>query len=261
MNKSRLTVFIFVLVLIAFITAVLISESTVRNRTQCVTVIHSAENAAATTSKTDTAKAATETRTIPKVSDTAATVPSAPITDNITDVPETLYVNINTADSEELVKLPDIGEVLAERIVEYRDSTGYFRNIEEIMLVNGIGESIFSEIRENIYVDNPVYDTEMVSEPEQYIEPADEFPEEEEVPEEETENAGLTLEEAAPINLNTADVEMLMLLPYITEEYALKIIELRELIGGFSHPYEIYYIEVLEQQQVNEIVQYVTVDP
>lgn len=60
MNKSRLTVFIFVLVLIAFITAVLISESTVRNRTQCVTVIHSAENAAATTSKTDTAKAATE---------------------------------------------------------------------------------------------------------------------------------------------------------------------------------------------------------
>ena len=52
-----------------------------------------------------------------------------------------------------------------------------------------------------------------------------------------------------------------MLLPYITEEYAVKIVELRELIGGFSHPYEIYYIEVLEQQQVNEIIQYVTVSP
>ncbi len=259
MNKSRLTVFIFVLVLIAFITAVLISESTVRNRTQCVTVIHSAENAAATTSKTDTAKAATETRTIPKVSDTATTVSSAPITDNITDVPETLYVNINTADSEEFVKLPGIGEVLAERIVEYRDSTGYFRNIEEIMLVNGIGEGIFSEIRENIYVDDPVYNTEIVSEPEQYSEPVDEFPEE--PTEEDTETSGLTLEEAVPIDLNTADVETLMLLPYITEEYAVKIIELRELIGGFSHPYEIYYIEVLEQQQVNEIVQYVTVGP
>lgn len=258
MDKNKLAVFIFVLVLIAFIAAVSISESTVKNQTQCVTVVHSTENAAATTSKSDTTKAITKTGTTPKA-DNSTTASTEPVTGNITDVPETLYININTAGSEELMKLPGIGEVLAERIIEYRESVGYFRNIEEIMLVNGIGDGIFSRICENIYVDDPIYDTEIVSEPEQSEETPSEFPEEQ--TEEVTDAPGPTLEDVIPIDLNTADVETLMLLPYITEEYAVKIVELRELIGGFSHPYEIYYIEVLEQQQVNEIIQYVTVSP
>lgn len=258
MDKNKLAVFIFILVLIAFITAVSISESTVRNQTQCVTVVHSTENAAATTSKSDTTKTITKTVT-PSKADNSTTVSALPVTGNVTDVPEMQYININTAGAEELTKLPGIGEVLAGRIIEYRESVGYFRNIEEIMLVNGIGENIFSKICENIYVDDPVYGTEIVSEPEKNEELPGEFPEEQ--TEEVTDAPGPTLEDVIPVDLNTADVETLMLLPYITEEYAVKIVELREMIGGFSHPYEIYYIEVLEQQQVNEIMQYVTVNP
>ncbi|MBQ9897827.1 MAG: helix-hairpin-helix domain-containing protein [Ruminococcus sp.] len=68
-----------------------------------------------------------------------------------------------------------------------------------------------------------------------------------------------TLEEAAPININTATAEELMLLPHVDEETAEHIIRLREEIGGYSHVYELLYIDELEQKEVAEIVNFVTV--
>ncbi len=56
-------------------------------------------------------------------------------------------VNINTADVEELRKLPGIGEVLAQRIIDHRDTHGPFRSIEEIMEIEDIGEGRFERIR------------------------------------------------------------------------------------------------------------------
>ena len=61
-------------------------------------------------------------------------------------------IDINHADEEELQKLPGIGPVLAERIIEYREGYGEFADIEEIMEVSGIGETIFAKIRDFIYV-------------------------------------------------------------------------------------------------------------
>jgi len=55
-------------------------------------------------------------------------------------------VNINTATAEELTELPGIGEVIAGRIVEYREEYGDFAFIEEIMSVKGIGDAIFEDI-------------------------------------------------------------------------------------------------------------------
>ena len=100
-----------------------------------------------------------------------------------------------------------------------------------------------------------------------YTEPAkEEFPEEqipEDTPEEpvaeETTEPEITLAEAAPININTAGTEELMLLPHVTEEIAGKIIDLRTRIGGFSHPYELLYVEELQQNEVAEIVEFVIV--
>ena len=69
----------------------------------------------------------------------------------------------------------------------------------------------------------------------------------------------LTLEEAAPININTADTAELTLLPHVDAEIAEKIIELREKIGGYKNSYELLYIDELTQKQVAEIVKFVTV--
>lgn len=58
-------------------------------------------------------------------------------------------ININTATKENLMTLPGIGESKAEDIIEYRNSTK-FEKIEDIKEVSGIGESIFSKIKDLI---------------------------------------------------------------------------------------------------------------
>lgn len=65
---------------------------------------------------------------------------------------ETLKVNINTATSEELEKLPGIGQAMASRIVTYRKENGKFSKIEDIKNVSGIGDAKFNNIKSYIYV-------------------------------------------------------------------------------------------------------------
>ena len=59
-------------------------------------------------------------------------------------------VNINTASMEELCTLPGIGEEKARHIISYRESTGKFEQIEDIMKVEGIKEGLFGKIRDLI---------------------------------------------------------------------------------------------------------------
>ncbi len=61
-------------------------------------------------------------------------------------------ININTASKEDLQTLYGIGETLSIAIVEYREKSGPFSQIEDIMLVPGIGEAKFNDIREYISV-------------------------------------------------------------------------------------------------------------
>lgn len=59
-------------------------------------------------------------------------------------------LNINTASSTELTKLPGIGAVIADRIVAYREENGDFDSIQDLKLVNGIGETKFNLIQDII---------------------------------------------------------------------------------------------------------------
>ena len=65
---------------------------------------------------------------------------------------EVTGININTASKEELMNLPGIGEAKAESILRYRESSGGFRAIEDIMQVEGIKEGLFYKMQERICV-------------------------------------------------------------------------------------------------------------
>ena len=60
-------------------------------------------------------------------------------------------ININTASADELKTLTGIGDVTAEKIIEYRSST-VFKSKEDIMSVNGIGSKIYEKIKDRITV-------------------------------------------------------------------------------------------------------------
>lgn len=62
-------------------------------------------------------------------------------------------ININSADLEELRQIPGVGEVKAQRIIEYRKEHGPFGNAEEITNVTGIGDASYARMKDFITVD------------------------------------------------------------------------------------------------------------
>lgn len=59
-------------------------------------------------------------------------------------------ININTASKEQLMQIPGVGDTRAENIISYRESSGGFSGIEDIMNVNGIKEGLFAKMKDYI---------------------------------------------------------------------------------------------------------------
>ena len=72
--------------------------------------------------------------------------------------PAATLVNLNTATAAQLEGLPGIGKSTAERIVEYRQKSGGFKKIEDLMNVQGIGEKSFLKLKPLITVSAPKSD-------------------------------------------------------------------------------------------------------
>jgi competence protein ComEA len=59
-------------------------------------------------------------------------------------------ININTAEISELDKLDGVGPAIAQRIIDYRQKNGGFKDINEIKMVTGIGDKMFEKIKDLI---------------------------------------------------------------------------------------------------------------
>jgi competence protein ComEA len=66
------------------------------------------------------------------------------------DIPQ--KININTAEAWLLESLPGIGEMLAQRIINYRTTNGYFQQNEDLQKVDGIGPAVFDKVKDKIAV-------------------------------------------------------------------------------------------------------------
>ncbi len=61
-------------------------------------------------------------------------------------------LDLNNATAEDLEALPGVGPVLAQRIIEYRQSRGPFQNIDDLLAVHGIGKKKLAQLKPLITV-------------------------------------------------------------------------------------------------------------
>lgn len=70
--------------------------------------------------------------------------------DNVSAESTNEKININNATKEQLMTLSGVGESKANAIIEYRNTKGTFKTIEEIMNIEGIKEGVFNKIKDSI---------------------------------------------------------------------------------------------------------------
>lgn len=78
---------------------------------------------------------------------------SDPIVSENTYVTVTFPLDINSASVEELIMVKGIGEITANKIVEYRGINGYFYSMDELLNVDGIGEKKLAALNGYLYID------------------------------------------------------------------------------------------------------------
>ena len=89
---------------------------------------------------------------IPKVGEEDIKIIESPVNETTTSTDT--KININEADASLLMTLNGIGASKAANILQYREEKGYFKTIEEIKNVSGIGEATFNQLKESITVSN-----------------------------------------------------------------------------------------------------------
>ena len=61
-------------------------------------------------------------------------------------------ININTADADLLTEISGIGPSTAQKIIDYRTNHGYFKSVNELLNVSGIGEKTLAKIKDRLCV-------------------------------------------------------------------------------------------------------------
>ncbi len=63
-------------------------------------------------------------------------------------------VNLNLATEFELELIPGVGDVMSQRILQYRDHLGGYERLEQLMEISGIGEATYTNISAYLTLDN-----------------------------------------------------------------------------------------------------------
>lgn len=172
-------------------------------------------------------------------------------------------INLNSASAEELCAIKGIGETLAGNIISYRDSIGGFVNRDQLLDVDGIGEAKYASIREYLYIENEQELPQDISDFEseqQQTEQENYSDETEAYSDDDTFDTLPDSEDVICIELNSAELEDLEMIPCFDEEMCESILELRDKIGHFSDVYEILYADGMTKKLFCEAEKYLYVE-
>lgn len=130
-----------------------------------------------------------------------------------------LKIELNIADTNDLMKLKGIGSVLSKRIVKYRALLGGFCNITQLKEVYGISDSLFTRLSQSIIADTSIIEK---------------------------------------INLNLASEAQLSKHPYIGRYHAKGIIQYRQHIKKITDFEELILNNLLPEEHLDKTRKYVT---
>ena len=188
-------------------------------------------------------------------------------------------VNINTATQEELQSLPGMDQSLAQSIVQYRQTNGPFKSVDDLSQVQGMDEQKLRGIKgqltaEKINVNTakadelqkvPGMDQALAQSIIQYrdtngpFQSVDDLTKVQGISDQKLDSiqAYLTVEK---INVNTATAEEMQIIPGMDQALAQSIIQYREANGPFQSVDELTQVQGIDDQKLQSMQDFVTAE-
>jgi competence protein ComEA len=166
-------------------------------------------------------------------------------------------VDLNRAGRAELLQLPAVGENLARRIIDYRQTNGGFRSVDDLANVHGVGPATLERLRPWVWVDTE-------EEPEERDRPMPPKRGKAAAPAQKVQRPKTVgRKEAAlkgkpKININTAGAEELQKLPRVGKKLAGRIIEERQR-ARFRSPDDLKRVSGIGPKTLEGLRPYITV--